>query len=65
MTTFSPWFIGPVAPRRSISMFFLGYSLKIMRLSCGSRRSEMSRLLMIFRRVTMELATCFGSRSFS
>ena len=65
MTTFSPKFIGPVETRRSMSMFFLVNFLKTMRPSCGSRRSAMSRLHMILRRVTSALATFFGRRSFS
>ena len=59
-TIFSPKRVGRTETRKSMSLSRLIFSL--IRPSCGSRRSAMSRLAMIFRRLVMAFFSFMGGR---
>jgi len=58
MTHFSPCVIGRMLTRRST---WRPCTIARMRPSCGSRRSEISRFAMIFRRDTIAGCNCHGA----
>ena len=63
VTTFSPNSVGQVLTRKSIARFFDRRIL--MRPSCGTRRSAMSRRAMTLRRATILIASCTGGSATS
>ena len=63
VTTFSPNSVGQVLTRKSMARFL--ESRILMRPSCGTRRSAMSRRDMTLRRATILTASCTGGSATS